>query len=118
MNATLGNICMIEDAQGRVLVQHRLPKPTNPWCGLTFPGWHINFGESIMASTVREIKEETGLEVLRLRLCGIVEWEVPEKPKSTVWQDNIPVRSILFLCSEPAPSPANSALQPKAGWNG
>lgn len=84
------NMCMIEDTvTGHVLVQHRLPKTTNPWCGLTFPGGHVEAGESITASTVREIREETGLTVSNLRMCSVVEWEVPEKPKSTVWQDNI-----------------------------
>ena len=76
MNVTLCNMCMIEDATtGRVLVQHRLPKATNPWCGLTFPGGHVEAGESITASTVREIREETGLTVSDLRMCGVVEWE-------------------------------------------
>ena len=76
MNATLCNMCMIEDkATRRVLVQHRLPKATNPWCGLTFPGGHVEAGESITASTVREIREETGLTVSNLRMCGVVEWE-------------------------------------------
>ena len=76
MNCTLCNMCMIEDkATGRVLVQHRLPKATNPWCGLTFPGGHVEAGESITASTVREIREETGLTVSNLRMCGVVEWE-------------------------------------------
>lgn len=90
---------MIEDvATGRVLVQRRLAKPTNPWCGLTFPGGHVESGESITASTVREIREETGLTVSRLRLCGVVEWEIPERPKSTVWQDNIPnSKYIVFM---------------------
>jgi 8-oxo-dGTP diphosphatase len=76
MNTTLCNMCMIEDkATGRVLVQHRLAKPTNPWCGLTFPGGHVEDGESITASTIREIREETGLTVANLRMCGVVEWE-------------------------------------------
>ena len=99
MNCTLCNMCMIEDvATGRVLVQHRLAKPTNPWCGLTFPGGHVEAGESIVASTVREIREETGLTVSNLRMCGVVEWEVPEKPKNTVWQDNIPnSKYIVFM---------------------
>ena len=80
MNVTLCNMCMIEDtATGRVLVQHRLPKATNPWSGLTFPGGHVETGESITASTVREIREETGLTASNLRMCGVVEWEVPEK---------------------------------------
>ena len=76
MNTTLCDMCMIEDtATGRVLVQHRLPKATNPWCRLTFPGGHVEAGESITASTVREIREETGLTVSALRMCGVVEWE-------------------------------------------
>ena len=76
MNVTLCNMCMIEYAStGRVLVQHRLPKATNPWCGLTFPGGHVEAGESITASMVREIREETGLTVSNLRMCGVVEWE-------------------------------------------
>ncbi|MBR4676075.1 MAG: 8-oxo-dGTP diphosphatase [Victivallales bacterium] len=76
MNTTLCNMCMIEDkATGRVLVQHRLPKATNPWCGLTFPGGHVEAGESITASVVREIREETGLTASNLRMCGVVEWE-------------------------------------------
>lgn len=98
MNTTLCNMCMIEDpATGRVLVQHRLPKATNPWCGLTFPGGHINYGESITASTIREIREETGLSISHLRLCGVVEWEVPEKPASICWQDNIPMSKYLVF---------------------
>ena len=99
MNATLCNMCMIEDVTtGRVLVQHRLPKTTNPWCGLTFPGGHVEYGESITASTIREIYEETGLTVSNLQMCGVVEWEVPEKPQSTVWQDNIPKsKYIVFM---------------------
>ena len=99
MNCTLCNMCMIVYAStGCVLVQHRLPKATNPWCGLTFPGGHVEAGESITSSTVREIREETGLTVSNLRMCGVVEWEVPEEPKNTVWQDNIPnSKYIVFM---------------------
>lgn len=72
---------MIEDANtGRVLVQHRLPKSTNPWCGLTFPGGHVEGLESVVDSAVREVREETGLTVSRLRLCGMVEWLTLGKP--------------------------------------
>ena len=44
METELCNMCMITDAQGRVLVQERLPKPSNPWSGLTFPGGHVEPG--------------------------------------------------------------------------
>ena len=48
MKAVLTNMCMLQDAAGRVLVQHRLPKKGNPWAGLTFPGGHVEPGESIV----------------------------------------------------------------------
>lgn len=70
---------MVMDGEGRVLVQERLPKPTNPWCGLTFPGGHLEHGESIVESTIRELKEETGLTVSNLQNCGFVQWYNPAK---------------------------------------
>lgn len=79
MNAELCNMCMVMDNEGRVLVQERLPKPTNPWCGLTFPGGHLEHGESIVESTIREMKEETGLLVSNLQNCGFVQWYNPSK---------------------------------------
>lgn len=77
MNAELCNMCMVMDNEDRVLVQERLPKPTNPWCGLTFPGGHLEHGESIVESTIREMKEETGLTVSNLQNCGFVQWFNP-----------------------------------------
>ena len=96
---TLCNMCMIEDAAtGRVLVQHRLPKPTNPWCGLTFPGGHVEAGESITASTIREIREETGLTVSHLRLCGVVEWEtIGERADGSPAEVEANSKYIVFL---------------------
>ena len=41
------------------------------WPGITFPGGHIEVGESFVRSTMREVKEETGLDVSDLRLCGM-----------------------------------------------
>jgi len=70
---------MISDHNGHVLVQHRLPKPTNPWSGLTFPGGHVEPGESITASVIREIHEETGLSISNISTCGVVQWYNPQK---------------------------------------
>lgn len=66
-NVVLTNMCMVYSGS-KILVQDRLdPK----WPGITFPGGHIEVGESFVRSTVREVKEETGLDVSDLRLCGM-----------------------------------------------
>lgn len=62
------NMCMISDGAGNVLVEDR----RNPnWPGLTFPGGHVEPGESFCASVVREVREETGLTIEHPVLCGI-----------------------------------------------
>ena len=79
METELCNMCMITDAEGRVLVQERLPKPSNPWSGLTFPGGHVEPGETVVASVIREVQEETGLTVSNLQNCGYIQWHNPIK---------------------------------------
>ena len=79
METELCNMCMITDGEGRVLVQERLPKPSNPWSGLTFPGGHVEPGETVIASVIREVQEETGLSVSKLQNCGYIQWYNPVK---------------------------------------
>lgn len=38
--------------------------------GVIFPGGHVEPGESIEVSAIREIKEETGLDIQDLKFCG------------------------------------------------
>jgi len=67
----LANMVMIQDKNtGKVLVQER----TKSWIGLSFPGGHVNMGESFVDSAIREIKEETGLDVKNLKSCGVIHW--------------------------------------------
>lgn len=63
----LTNMCMIRDGE-KVLVQIRNDKR---WGGAVFPGGHIEDGESITDSVIREVFEETGLTLLSPMLCGV-----------------------------------------------
>lgn len=67
----LTNMVMLTDHQGRVLVQERMNRD---WPGVTFPGGHVEHGESFVESAVREMREETGLTVLDPVLCGLKQW--------------------------------------------
>ncbi|MCI8395668.1 MAG: 8-oxo-dGTP diphosphatase [Acutalibacter sp.] len=66
----LTNMCMVADGT-KVLVQDRVGRA---WSGITFPGGHVEPGESITASVIREVKEETGLTIESPKLCGVKDW--------------------------------------------
>lgn len=68
----LTNMCMICDGNGNVLVQNKTNHPT--WHGWNFPGGHVEQGEYVTPSVIREVKEETGLTIENPRLCGIKEF--------------------------------------------
>lgn len=67
----LTNMCMLRRTDGKVLVQNRVDPD---WSGLTFPGGHVEPGESLVDSVVREMREETGLTVRNPRLMGSKSW--------------------------------------------
>lgn len=79
METELCNMCMITDQEGRVLVQDRLPKPSNAWSGLTFPGGHVESGETVVASVIREVREETGLTITDVVPAGYIQWYNPDR---------------------------------------
>ena len=64
-------MCMIYKEDGSFLVINRLKKD---WPGLTFPGGHVEDNELIVDTVVREMKEETGLEVSNVEPRGYFEW--------------------------------------------
>ena len=70
--AVFTNMCMISDQNGNILVQDR----TDPhWPGITFPGGHVEPGESFVESVIREVWEETGLTIEAPVLCGIKQFQ-------------------------------------------
>lgn len=79
--AIFTNMCMIYDDEGGILVQDRL----NPdWPGITFPGGHVEYTESFSESVIREIKEETGLDIENPILCGIKQFQTKESERYVV----------------------------------
>ena len=65
--AIFTNMCMVYDHDGNILVQDRLDPS---WPGITFPGGHVEPGESFVDSVIREVYEETGLTIENPILCG------------------------------------------------
>ncbi|WP_288867759.1 8-oxo-dGTP diphosphatase [uncultured Parvimonas sp.] len=73
MNTVLQNMCMIYDRENdKILVLDKVKK--HGWEGLTFVGGHVEEGEVLYDSCVREVFEETGLTVKNLKLKGTVSW--------------------------------------------
>ena len=75
----LTNMCMVCDGKGNVLVQNK--KGDRTWHGWNFPGGHVEQGEFVTPSVVREIREETGLTVENPKLCGIKEFHKEQDGK-------------------------------------
>lgn len=69
------NMTMVYDGD-RILVMNRVKKD---WPGLTFPGGHVEENELFTESAIREMKEETGLEVKNLEYMGQIVWPMPAK---------------------------------------
>lgn len=67
----LTNMCMIYDGCGNVLVEEKLVRNTK---GLIFPGGHVEPGEAFVDSVIREVREETGLSIKTVELCGVKDW--------------------------------------------
>ncbi len=65
-------VCLVY-RDGEVLLQNRVKEE---WHGYALPGGHVEPGESIVESIIREMKEETGLTILLPQLCGIKQFPI------------------------------------------
>ena len=68
----LTNLCLLRRG-GEILLQNRVKAD---WRGLALPGGHVEPGESIVDSVIREMKEETGLTVKNPRLRGFKQFPI------------------------------------------
>ena len=71
-NVELTVLCLIQDGN-RILLQNRVKED---WKGFTLPGGHVEVGESFVDAVVREMKEETGLDIIDPRLVGIKQFPI------------------------------------------
>ena len=71
-NVELTVLCLIQDGD-KILLQNRVKKD---WKGYTLPGGHVEPGESFVDAVRREMKEETGLDIINPRLAGIKQFPI------------------------------------------
>lgn len=65
-------LCLVRRGN-EILLQNRVKED---WKGYALPGGHMEPGESIVDACIREMKEETGLSVSDLKLCGVKQFPV------------------------------------------
>lgn len=78
-STVLTNLCLVEDpTNGKVVLQYRSPERYKKWSGYAFPGGHIEEGESLVESVIREVYEETGLTIADPKLVAVKDWSLDE----------------------------------------
>ena len=67
----LSNMCLLYQGN-KILVVDRCKKD---WPGISLPGGHVEDNETLIESVIREIKEETNLDIYDPQLIGTMEWD-------------------------------------------
>ena len=65
-------LCLLEN-ENKILLQNRVKED---WQGYTLPGGHVEKGESFVDAVIREMKEETGLDIKNPILVGVKQFPI------------------------------------------
>lgn len=71
-NVELTVLCLLYK-DNQILLQNRTKKD---WKGYTLPGGHVELGESFVDAVIREMKEETNLDVIHPQWCGVKQFPI------------------------------------------
>lgn len=85
---------VVSDDEGRLLVHRR--SDNDLW---SIPGGRLEVGESVSQAVIREVREETGIEVEPVRLVGVY-----SNPRAVVAYDDGEVRQQFSICVACRPS--------------
>jgi ADP-ribose pyrophosphatase YjhB (NUDIX family) len=99
----------VTDDEGRVLLIHRTDN--DRWA---LPGGEVELGESVSSAVIREVREETGIEVEITGLVGIY-----SDPKHIIAYDDGEVRQQFSLCFRARPvggALRGSSESTEVGW--
>jgi ADP-ribose pyrophosphatase YjhB (NUDIX family) len=106
-----GSSVVIRNDRGELLLQKRV-YPAGRWA---FPGGLMELGESTEDTARREVREETSLELGKLRLLGV--YSGPDALCSAPNGDEWYVVNVAYACDEPlGEARVNDAESMELGW--
>ncbi len=90
MNIIKVGIGVLVTRDNRILLGHRVVKgkdtggiyEPDSWC---LPGGKQEYGETILEGAVREVKEETGLDIQNIKIFGAADDIAPDRHFVTIW---------------------------------
>ena len=92
---------LVEDFEGNILIVK------THHGGWVFPGGQVEVGENLMDGVIREVKEESGIEVDVVRLSGVYK---------NVGAKGTCVVSLVFLCRAVGGKPTAGDETSEVGW--